>query len=371
MSVNNGITYVGLDAHRKSINVAVILPDAEGISDQWQIAHDPRCVKRLATKLLAMSAAPVVAAYEAGPCGYALQRRLEALGIECWVVAPSLVPVKPGERIKTDRRDACKLASLLQAGLLTRVHPPSPEQEALRDLSRAREDARHDLMRARHRLSKMLLRQGLCFSETRNWTKKHRAWLRSLRLEQPGAQQVVDHYLLAIDQTEQRLDELENRLTEHAASAPYAQPVGWLRCLRGVDTVTAMIILTELHDFRRFASPRDLMAYLGLIPSESSSSTRVRRGSITKAGNSHLRRVLIEAAWNYRHRPAVSAAMKARRKHQPAAVIAIADRAQVRLHRRYFKLKEAYQKPHNVVTVAIARELAGFIWAVLNHQPAP
>ena len=368
MSMNNGITYVGLDAHKASINVAVVVAESREVGFECQIAHEPRSLKRLAKKLSSLAPGAVVAAYEAGPCGYALQRQLDALGVACVVVAPSLIPVKPGERVKTDRRDARKLATLLQAGMLTEVHPPSLEEEALRDLARAREDAKQDLMRARHRLSKMLLRQGRHFSQTKNWTHKHRAWLKGIRFEYPSAQRVFDNYLLAIEQVEERLNELDVYLEEMAVSQPYAEQVGWLRCLRGIDTVTAMTILTELHDFRRFTSPRELMGYLGLTPGEHSSGGRVRRGSITKTGNGHVRRVLVEAAWNYRHRPAVSAYMRARRKGQPTAVLAIADRAQVRLHRRYFKLKEGYRKPHNVVTVAIARELVGFIWAVLNHQ---
>lgn len=368
MSMNNGITYVGLDAHAKSINVAAIVPEACEVSEQWQIVHEERSLRRLVKKLLKMSPVGVRAVYEAGPCGYALQRKLRALGIDCVIAAPSLIPVKPGERVKTDRRDARKLATLLRAGLLTEVHPPNEQEEALRDLMRAREDAKKDLLSARHRLSKMLLRHGLSFRETKNWTKAHRAWLKSLRFEQCHAQQAFDTYLLSIEQIEERVKELDTHIEAAAAEEAYAEKVGWLRCLRGVDTVTAMTILAELHDFRRFQRPRDLMAYLGLTPSEYSSGSRVKRGSITKAGNGHVRRVLIEAAWNYRHRPAVSALLRKRRAGQPTAVIAIADRAQHRLHQRYYHLKEGYQKPHNVVTVAVARELVGFIWAVLTHQ---
>jgi transposase len=286
-------------------------------------------------------------------------------------VAPSLIPVRPGERVKTDRRDARKLATLSRGGLLSIVHPPSDSDEALRDLMRAREDARKDLMAARHRVSKMVLRYGLRFTETKkNWTLKHRAWLKRVRFEERHAQVAFDNYLLVIEQVEERLKALDAHIEQAAQDQSRARYVGWLRCLRGVDTVTAMTILAELHDFRRFTDPRELMAYLGLTPSEYSSGSRVRRGSITKAGNSHVRRVLIEAAWNYRHRPAVSDLLRARRSGQPAEVIAIADRAQRRLHQRYYRLKEGHQKPHNVVAVAIARELVGFIWAVLHHPSA-
>ena len=370
MSSCEDITFVGLDAHVRNINVAVILPGSSEIDAQWQITHDERSLRRLAKKLLAMAPGAVQVVYEAGPCGYALKRKLEALGLCCEVVAPSLIPVKPGERVKTDRRDARKLASLFKAGLLTVVHPPNEAEEALRDLMRAREDAQKDLLSARHRLSKMLLRYGLQFLETKNWTCKHQAWLRGLRFEQPRAQQVFDNYLLAIEQVEERLKRLEAQIEEAAREEAYAERVGWLCCLRGINTVTAMTILAELHGFERFAHPRDLMAYLGLVPSEYSSGGHTKRGSITKAGNSHVRRVLVEAAWNYRHRPAVSAHLRKRRAGQPAAVLAIADRAQQRLYQRYYRLKEGHRKPHNVVVVAIARELVGFIWAVLHHRDA-
>ena len=370
--MNENITFVGLDAHAKDINVAVILPGSNTIDEQWQVAHEKRSLCRLVKRLLKTEGTGGVrAVYEAGPCGYALKRTLEELGIECHVVAPSLIPVKPGERVKTDKRDARKLATLFKGGLLTVVHPPNESEEALRDLMRAREDAKKDLMSARHRLSKMLLRYGLRFTETKNWTKKHRAWLKRLHFDEGHAQQVLDNYMLSLEQIEERLAILDAQIEEAAIEEPYAERVGWLRCFRGIDTVTAMTILAELHDFRRFTHPRYLMSYLGLTPSEHSSGGHTKRGSITKAGNSHVRRVLVEAAWNYRHRPAVSVALRKRRAGQPAAVLAIADRAQHRLHKRYYRLLEGYRKPHNVVAVAIARELVGFIWAVLNHEYAP
>jgi transposase len=369
VSATKNITHVGLDAHSKTINVAVVLPGSDLVDERWQIAHDARSVKRLAKRLLELAPESVQAVYEAGPCGYALKRTLDSLGIDCQVVAPSLIPVKPGERVKTDRRDAAKLATLAKGGLLTVVHPPSEAEEALRDLMRAREDVKKDLLSARHRITKMLTRYGLRFTETKNnWTLKHRAWLRRLRFDERYAQQTLDNYLLAMDQIEERLKMLDAQIEEAAQQPAHATAVGWLRCLRGVDTVTAMTILAELHDVRRFTNPRDLMAYLGLTPSEHSSGGRTKRGPITKAGNTHVRRVLVEAAWTYRHRPAVSKALRSRRKGQPPAVIAIADRAQRRLHQRYYRLKEGHRKPHNVVTIAIARELVGFIWAVLHHQ---
>lgn len=359
-------TFIGMDVHKKTIVVALLLPRAKKPELVGTYSNDPLVIKRLVKRLKTRAPGPLVACYEAGPCGYELQRQLTSLGLQCVVVAPSLIPRKPGERVKTDRRDALKLAELLRADLLTEVHPPTPAQEAVRDLTRAREDAKQDQMRARHRLLKFLLRHGQVYRQGRHWTARHRQWLQRLRFEQPSATAVFEHYLLQLEQVTEHIEEFERQLHEVAASPPYAVQVGWLRCLRGVDTVVAMTLLAELHDFRRFTSPRELMSYLGLTPSEHSSEDRKRRGGITKAGNSHARRMLVQAAWSYRHRPAVSAYMKKRRQGQPAAILAIADQAQQRLHRRYQKLK-ARQKHHNVITVAIARELIGFIWSVMQQ----
>jgi transposase len=358
-------TFIGLDVHKKSIVGAMLLPGAEKREELGKIVNEPGAVKRLVKKLKKRAPGPIVSCYEAGPCGYDLQRQLTSLGLLCMVVAPSLIPRKPGERIKTDRRDAKKLAEYLRAGLLTEVHPPTPAEEAVRDLTRAREDAKQDQMRARHRLVKFLLRQGHVYRRGRHWTARHHEWLRRRTFEEPSATVVFNHYMLTLEQVTERLEELERQLTEVAESPPYAEKVGWLRCFRGIDTVVAMTLLAELHDFRRFTNPRELMSYLGLTPSEHSSDEKKRRGGITKTGNSHVRRMLVQAAWSYRHRPAVSAYMTKRRQGQPAAVIAIADRAQQRLHRRYQRLK-ARQKHHNVINIAVARELVGFIWSTLQ-----
>jgi transposase len=277
------------------------------------------------------------------------------------------VPRKPGERIKTNRRDARKLVELLRAGLLTAVHPPTPENEALRDLGRAREDAREDLQRSRHRLSKLLLRRGLHY-HGRPWTRAHRQWIEQQAWAFDAERVVVEDYLCAIDQLEARLRTLEHHLAEAAVSAPSAEPVAWLRCFCGIDTLTAILLVAELHDFRRFASPRALMAYLGLVPSEHSSGETHHRGRITRAGNRLVRRLLVETAWHYRHRPRVGAALRRRRAGQPPRVIAIADKAHQRLTTRFRTLR-ATDKPAAKVAVAIARELTGFLWAAL--QPLP
>lgn len=356
-------TFVGIDAHKKDLFVAMLIGVAP-TPVTWQLANEPGAVRRMVRKLERDAPGPVHVFYEAGPCGYALQRQVATDRITCDVIAPALMPRKPGERVKTNRRDARKLAELGRAGLLTVVQPPTPADEAVRDLARARDDAREDLQRCRHRLGKLLLRRGLHYAG-KNWTQAHRRWVDSLSWPHAAERAVVEDYQLAIDHTEARLLELDARLAELAAQAPYREPVGWLRCFRGIDTLTAMLILAELHDFRRFGSARALMAFLGLVPGEDSSGEKHRRGRITKMGNALVRRILVEASWHYQHRPGVGRALKARRTSQPARVIAIADKAQQRLCRRFRRMVAA-NKPTPKVAVAVARELAGFIWAALQ-----
>lgn len=361
--MKNLTTYVGIDAHKKDLFVAMLIGH-EKTPVTWQLANEPRAVHRLVRKLERETPGPVRVFYEAGPCGYALQRHLTTPRVQCDVIAPALIPRKPGERVKTNRRDARKLAELGRAGLLTAVQPPTPEDEAVRDLARARDDAREDLQRCRHRLGKLLLRRGLHFAG-KNWSRAHRRWIDTLVWAHAAERTVVDDYLLAIDQLEARLTDLDERLAEIAQTDPYREPVAWLRCFRGIDTLTAILILAELHDFRRFASAPALMAYLGLVPGEDSSGEKHRRGRITRTGNALVRRLLVETAWHYQHRPSVGMALTRRRKGQPGRVIAIADKAQQRLCRRFRKLA-AEHKPAPKIVVAIARELAGFVWAALQ-----
>lgn len=366
--MKNVTTYVGIDAHKKDLFVAMLIGH-EKTPVAWQLANEPRAVHRLVRKLERETPGPIRVFYEAGPCGYALQRQVTTSRVSCDVVAPALIPRKPGDRVKTNRRDARKLAELGRAGLLTTVQPPTPEDEAVRDLARARDDAREDLQRCRHRLGKLLLRRGLHHAG-RNWTRAHRQWIDTLTWTQAAERAVVDDYLLAIDQTEARLVELDSQLAQTAEREPYREPVGWLRCFRGIDTLSAMLILAELHDFRRFTSAPALMAYLGLVPGEDSSGEKHRRGRITRTGNALVRRVLVEVAWHYQHRPGVGVALARRRKGQPGRVIAIADKAQQRLCRRFRKLA-AEHKPAPKIAVAIARELAGFLWAALQPVAIP
>jgi transposase len=364
-TVAQNITFVGLDAHKQSISISMLLPDRT-TAVEWEIPNEPAAVRRMVRKVEREAPGEVRFCYEAGPCGYALQRQITEAGeSSCMVVAPSLIPVKPGERVKTDRRDARKLAELFRAGLLTEVQPPTEADEAVRDLCRAREDAKADLLRARHRLAKMLLRRGLIYRGGKSsWTSGYMSWLKSLRFDHKLDQAVFDDYLLGIEQVQERVRGLDEKLEEVSRQAPYVEAVSALRCFRGIDTVIAMTIVSELHTFGRFESARGLMAYLGLVPSEHSSGDRTRRGAITKAGNSHVRRVLIEAAWNYRHRPALGRRLKKRRDGQPSTVTALADRAMQRLYRRYTRMTNA-RIPAAKAVVAVARELVGFIWAAL------
>lgn len=364
-----GITWVGLDAHKTSISVSAYLPGVERPLE-WQVVNETGAIRRMVRKIERQAPGEVRFCYEAGPCGYSLQRHITDAGeSSCMVVAPSLIPRKPGERIKTDRRDARKLGELFRAGMLTEVHPPTEADESARDLCRAREDAREDLMRCRHRLTKLLLRRGISMGMgTKAWTQKYRVWLRGLRFEQSFDQLTFDDYLLAIDQVEERLRSLEEGIERLSQASEYAPAVGALKCFRGIDTLTATVLVTELHSFGRFTSPRGLMAFLGLVPSEHSSSDSRRLGSITKTGNGHVRRLLIEAAWHYRHRPSATTLRK-RRVGQPARTIAIADRALHRLNRRFNRMT-ARGIPSSKIAVAVARELTGFVWAALQPTAA-
>ena len=356
-------TYVGIDAHKKDLYIAM-LDARQQTPVTWTVPNEPTAIRRLVRKLEREAPGPVCACYEAGPCGYALQRAMTTARVKCDVIAPALVPRKPGERVKTNRRDARKLAELLRAGLLTVVRPPTPAEEAVRDLCRARDDARADLQRCRHRLGKFLLRRGLHYPG-RNWSRAHRQWIASLTWTHDGERAVINDYTLAIEQLEARLTDVDGQLTAIAAREPYRERVAWLRCFRGIDTLTAIFLLAELHDFRRFHSARALMAYVGLVPGEHSTGEHQRRGRITCAGNALVRRLLVEAAWHYQHHPRVGVALRRRRAGQPGPVVAIADRAQQRLCRRFHRLS-ADHKPAPKIAVAVARELAGFVWAVLH-----
>jgi transposase len=366
--MQNDTTHVGLDAHKKDHQVAMFLPDSN-TPVEWTVPNTKRDVQRMVRRAVKKAPGPVVFCYEAGGCGFTLKRWIEstAAAVTCVVVAPSLIPVKPGEHIKTNRRDARKLGELQRAGLLTEVQAPGEAEEAVRDLVRCRDAAREDLMRARHRLLKFLQRWGLVYTAGRNWTQKHTVWLRGLPFDDPALKLVFERYFTEVSHQEDRVAQLTREVEAVAQTEPYREPVRRLCCFRGIDTLTAMTLVAELHSFGRFVSPRELMSYLGVTPSEHSTGNSRRRGGITKAGNRRVRRILVEAAWHQAKLPVVSKTLRKRREGQPAWVIAVANRALTRLHSRYCHLVCRGKLPTKAA-MAVARELAGFIWAVLYSK---
>jgi transposase len=358
--------WVALDVHKNSI-VAAALPAVGGAPEVQRIDNTERAIRRLIGRLGGPEGLAV--AYEAGPCGYDLLRLLGRLGVACDVIAPSLVPVRAGDRVKTDRRDAKKLARLYRAGELSFVAPPSPAQEGLRDLVRCADDLRCARTAARHRVAKQLLRHGRIFREgKRSWTKQHIAWVRRQRLEDPNAQRALEHMLAHLDGLDAQLAAIGHELAAIAQTDPWRDPVAWLSSFRGISIRTALGLLAEIGDFRRFATARELMSYLGLTVAEYSSGDRQHRGHLTKTGNRHARRLLIEAAWHYQHPARQAARAAAISEHVPPAVSARAWQAQIRLHHRHRHLT-SHGKRSTVATAAIARELAGFLWAAMTHQP--
>ena len=365
--MDNCTTYVAMDTHKKQHAVAV-LDRRTGEIRQFSVKNTVRDIGKMVKRIAREAPAAVKFCYEAGVCGFTLQRRIEAMGYKCIAIAPSLVPLKPGDRIKTDRRDAKKLLGHFAAGQLTEVYPPNAEQEAARDLTRVRYSAMVNLKRIRHQLQKFLTRHGYIYNAGKNWTQKHLQWLRALEFDQGDLREVFEMYYVEWQHCIQRLDTLDKQLEQLAQRPQYREAVGLLRCFKGIDTLTAITLITEIFEFGRFDSPKALMSYLGLTPSEYSSGERRQPGSITKTGNSLVRKLLIESGWHSRHRPSVGKGLKRRRKGQPQWAIDIADRAMLRLHQRFWRLVRA-GKPQNKAVVAVARELAGFIWSMMNqHQ---
>ena len=352
-------SWVGLDVHARSVVAGVI---DQGSGEVRSLRVSPGTEGTVAW--LKTLPAPLRVVYEAGPTGYGLARACAGAGINCVVAAPSRI--RPAaDRVKTDRRDAERLARLLRLGEITPVRVPEPEEEAARDLVRAREDARGDLMRARHRLSKLLLRHGMVYDATA-WTRAHDAWLRRQRFQSGPLAIVFDECYGRMLDAKTRRDALDRAITELAGAPPYVDVVERLVCLRGVSTLTAFALTVELGDWNRFR-PTSLGAFLGLTPSENSSGERRRQGAITKAGNSHARRLLVEAAWHQRRPPRLSVTLERRRTGKSLAVRAQADRSARRLHGRWHAL-EGRGKPRTIVVVAVARELAGHCWALATME---
>jgi transposase len=355
--------FIGIDTSKLKNAVAIAEAGRGGEVRYWgEIDTSAAATRKLIVKLEAKYS-KLTFCYEAGPTGYGLCRLIRSLGHACDVVAPSLIPRKPGNRIKTNRRDAESLAKLSRAAELTAVWVPDEHHEAMRDLSRAREAAVKDLKSKRQQISSLLLRHGLHYPGKKTWGRKHRTWLAELKLSHRGTRLAFEELMAAEREAHERVARLEAAIAEAVAEWSLAPLVGALQAMRGIHLVTAVVVLAEIGDLSRFESPRELMGYLGLVPSEDSTGDDVKRGPITKAGNKRARRVLVEAAWSYRHPPRVSRDMQARVAAAPRPARAIAWKAQTRLSSRYRALTRKGKRPTVAVT-AVAREMAGFIWDI-------
>jgi len=352
-------TWAAFDVHVSGVVAATLDRD----SGQLEVRRLPGRSEEVAA-FAATLPGPVRATYEAGPTGFVLARRLEAAGIDCLVCAPGLIPRGPSDRVKTDRRDAERLVRLLAAGELHRVAVPAVAEEALRDLVRAREDLRGDLMRARHRLAKLLLRHEVRFEGPQaNWTQAHLRWVAEVQMPEPASQTALEDYRGAVDALMIRRQGLEAEIARALPESPWAQTARRLVCMRGIDTLTAAGLCAEIGDFRRFSHPAQLMSYLGVVPSEHSSGEKRRRGPITRSGSRHARRLLVEAAWHYRRPPRVAGSLARRQQGAEPQAIALAWKAQRRLHHLWGRM-ERRSKRRTVIAVAAARELSGFCWAL-------
>ncbi len=358
--------YLGLDVHKDSVTIAVLPSGGLAPTRVEKLPSDLAKLRRFCERQA--GAGTVRACYEASGAGYVLQRALTAWGHHCDVIAPSLIPIKPGQQRKHDKYDAAQLARLYRAGELTVVRIPTEAEERVRDVVRCRETFQREILKSRHYLLKFLARRGFVYREGTHWRQAHYEWLRRLAAaSSPLAsedRQVFGEYLGLLEYELSRRDELDRQIGVLALTPALSSAVATLQCFRGIQQQAAMVLATEISDWRRFASPRQLMAYLGLVPREHSSGDRERRGSITKAGNTHVRHVLVQAAWAYRFQPKIGVALKARQRGQSPVVIAHAWKAQHRLHTFYQRL--ACRRLPQIAVVAVARELVGFLWAVMR-----
>jgi len=366
----NRLKYVGIDVHKEFLQIAVLSGSADLPETEIKLDNDNAKIQKFFNKLLEKRYKLQVC-YEAGCFGYGLHHQLVEMGIDCRVIAPGKIPREPCDRVKTDRQDALKLARLLRSGLLRSIYIPDKFDEDVRDYLRARDDLRRDLARVRQQLLKFLLRKGYKFTETRNWTIRHKKWLKELSFRSEMEADTFWSYMQRIRETEDRLTHMDSIIQTIAECEPYSQKVALLRCFRGIDYLTALSFVVEVGDFRRFSSAGSFMSFLGLTPSEHSSGGTVRRSGITKTGNAHLRRLLVEVAWHYCNANStyVSKYMEERRTGQPECVIAFAEKTARRLSKKYRNLTRRC-KDKRKISVAVAREMAGFIWGMMNqiHQ---
>jgi transposase len=367
--MQNKVRFLGLDVHADTIAVAIAEPNGE-VRSLGTIPNRAESIRKMVKKL--GSVEQLRACYEAGPTGYVLFWQLAELGVHCDVIAPTLVPMKAGDRVKTDRRDAERLARSYRSGDLTAVWVPDAGSEALRDLVRAREAAKQDQLRARHRLSKFLLRSGQRpVQGMKAWTQPYMIWVKQIRFSQVAQESTRLDYLTEVEHMGERVVRLEKAIEEAVklASPEIQEVVKDLQALRGIAQISAVTIAAELGNITRFEGARQLMGYSGTVPSENSSGKRTQRGSITKTGNAHLRRIAVEAAWSYRLRPGVGPALRKRQEGVPEEIKEIAWKAQHRLHKRYMKLSAAGKDQRKIIT-AVGRELLGFIWAIGTRAEA-
>ncbi|MHC1725118.1 MAG: IS110 family transposase [Syntrophobacteraceae bacterium] len=362
--MGNFITYVGLDVHKKNISVAFADQDGTEVRPYGIIESKLSALDKVTRKLVSRGSEPRFV-YEAGPCGYGIYRHLKKQSIECMVAAPSLIPKKSGERIKNDRRDAKNLARLYRAGELTAVHVPDTEDEAMRDLTRAREDAKIEERKARQHLSALLLRHGYIYSGKSNWTLAHWRWISDIKMEHEAQQFTLQEYVDTARSCSERVERITEKIRLLVGNWRFAPVVEALQSLKGVSLVISATVIAEIGDLSRFGNPRDLMAFLGLIPSQDSSGEKTKLGRITRTGNGHARRMLVQAAWSYRTTARVSRRLLDRQQNISERIWKIAWKAQVRLCARYQRLI-ARGKPCQLAITAIARELVGFIWAIFR-----
>jgi transposase len=361
------LQYVGLDVHKETIDIFAFSDDGSATVIEKRIVNSNSSITKTFKKLL--EGGSVIACYEAGCMGFELQRKLRDMRVPCIVAAPGKVPRRPTERIKTDRRDARRLAEQLRAGTLEAIYIPTREHEAVRDYLRARDNLRLELAKMKQRLHTFLLRHGYVFDSTCYWTAKHERWLRSLQFNTPILKETFDGYYYRIGELKGHLQLMDRRIEEIALSELYAEKVQKLRCLKGIDYLTALSLVCEVGDFRRFTHAETFMAFLGLIPREWSSGDKRKQGGITKSGNTHLRRLLIQSSWHYRYKSPPSKRLVERWHGQSAEITSYAQRAMKRLQIKFFRLVMK-GKSSQVAVTAVARELAGFIWGMMVGQTA-